>query len=111
MGGLGFSPTASIPKRAIGGSVTKGESYIVGEQGRELFTASSNGTISSNSSMESSAPVVNVYNNTPSNVSVSNSGDGIDIIIEQVESHIASGIAYGTGLVGEAIQGTYGMSR
>jgi hypothetical protein len=38
-------------KRALGGPVFAGETYLVGEQGPELFTAQQNGSIARNSSM------------------------------------------------------------
>jgi len=57
--------------RASGGSVNSNESYIVGEQGPELFVPTSSGTIVSNGALsssqsgsQSSAPTVNIINNT-----------------------------------------------
>ena len=47
-------------KRAMGGPVSRGQSYIVGERGPELFTPNSSGTISPNSSMGSVNINVNV---------------------------------------------------
>jgi hypothetical protein len=38
-------------KRALGGPVFAGETYLVGEQGPELFTAQQNGSIARNSSL------------------------------------------------------------
>jgi hypothetical protein len=38
-------------KRALGGPVFAGETYLVGEQGPEVFTAQQNGTILRNGSM------------------------------------------------------------
>jgi phage-related minor tail protein len=37
--------------RAVGGPVTPGNTYLVGEQGPELFTPSSNGAITSNANL------------------------------------------------------------
>jgi phage-related minor tail protein len=50
---------------ASGGPVAGGESYLVGEQGPELFTPSSNGSIAPNGAMPSARPSVVVNINTP----------------------------------------------
>jgi len=47
------------PPRALGGSVTAGQPYIVGEQGREVMIPSTNGTIVSNDQLNKGT-VVNV---------------------------------------------------
>jgi len=46
-------------KRALGGHVTAGKPYIVGEKGAEMFVPNSSGTIVSNNQMGMSAPSVN----------------------------------------------------
>jgi phage-related minor tail protein len=43
---------------ATGGPVAPGSSYLVGEQGPELFTPSSNGTIASNASLTPQRPSI-----------------------------------------------------
>jgi phage-related minor tail protein len=50
---------------ASGGPVAAGESYLVGEQGPELFTPSSSGTIAPNGAVASARPSVVVNINTP----------------------------------------------
>jgi len=50
---------------ASGGPVAAGESYLVGEQGPELFTPSSSGTIAPNGAMPAARPSVIVNINTP----------------------------------------------
>lgn len=50
--GLGFK---KIPGKAVGGPVTAGNPYIVGERGPELFMPSSSGTIIPNHAMASAA--------------------------------------------------------
>jgi len=47
-------------KRANGGSVMSGQSYLVGERGPELFTPARSGSIAPNSAMGGSNIVVNV---------------------------------------------------
>ena len=55
--------TVSVPiagKRALGGNVAKGSTYLVGERGAELFTASQSGNITPNNAIgggTSSAPI------------------------------------------------------
>ena len=51
--------------RAAGGPVAAGETYLVGEQGPELFTPSRNGAIAPNGAMASARPTVVVNINTP----------------------------------------------
>jgi hypothetical protein len=52
------------PPRALGGSVTAGQPYIVGEQGREMFVPNQSGTIVSNDNLNKGTVVnVNVYAN------------------------------------------------
>ena len=56
--------TTTIGKRALGGSVNAGKSYMVGESGRELFIPNQNGQIVSNQDLEQmgntqSSPTVN----------------------------------------------------
>ena len=43
--------STNTPKKAMGGPVTGGSSYLVGERGMELFTPSSSGTITPNSGL------------------------------------------------------------
>lgn len=50
---------------ASGGPVTAGESYLVGEQGPELFTPSSNGQIAPNANAAPARPSVVININTP----------------------------------------------
>lgn len=72
--------------RAAGGPVDSGKSYVVGERGPELFSPGRSGVITPNGG--AGAPVViNVINNTPSNVQVQQSRDGgqqrIEVIIDE----------------------------
>ena len=43
--------STNTPKKAMGGPVTGGSSYLVGERGMELFTPSTSGTITPNSGL------------------------------------------------------------
>lgn len=51
--------------RAAGGPVSAGQTYLVGEQGPELFTPSGNGSITSNAALASARPSVTVNITTP----------------------------------------------
>jgi phage-related minor tail protein len=51
--------------RAAGGPVAEGQTYLVGEQGPELFTPSGNGAIVPNAALGASRPSVVVNINTP----------------------------------------------
>lgn len=54
---IGLSGRANIPGRAIGGSVTSGQPYVVGERGPELFVPSNNGKIVPNNKMGGGATI------------------------------------------------------
>jgi hypothetical protein len=60
---LSSSSAAIRGRRAAGGPVAGGSTYLVGEQGPELFTPSGSGTIIPNNKMGQSAAVTNVTNN------------------------------------------------
>jgi len=51
--------------RAAGGPVMAGQSYLVGEQGPELFTPAGNGGITSNAALAGARPSVTVNITTP----------------------------------------------
>ena len=60
----GLNPDANfggfVPKKALGGSVSGGRPYLVGERGPELFVPGAQGNIVSNNAMGASNIVVNV---------------------------------------------------
>ncbi|MBV9548269.1 MAG: hypothetical protein JO256_01190 [Alphaproteobacteria bacterium] len=65
---LGSVADALLPiagARAIGGPVAAGQSYLVGEQGPELFTPAGNGAITSNANLSPVRPTVTVNITTP----------------------------------------------
>jgi|13_taG_2_1085334.scaffolds.fasta_scaffold02166_8 hypothetical protein len=58
-GGTGLAGILSgTSKRAMGGPVTTGQTYLVGERGPELFTAGSNGRIIPNNQMQGGGATV-----------------------------------------------------
>jgi hypothetical protein len=48
---LGLAGISTLPRRAMGGPVAGGSTYLVGERGPELFTPTSSGNITANSSL------------------------------------------------------------
>lgn len=57
-GAVSSISTPSLPHKASGGSVIAGETYMVGESGAEMFTASQSGTITPNSRVGDGSPSV-----------------------------------------------------
>ena len=86
--------------RSSGGAVRGGSSYVVGEQGREVFTPSMSGTISNGG-----GTVVNVNNYASVDVETKETDQGIDVIIRQIEPMIADGIRRRTSPIAGAIEG------
>jgi hypothetical protein len=93
-----FEGLGLLPGKAIGGPVTAGSPYIVGEKGPELFMPNSSGTIIPNNKLSgSSAPSkdssvqVNIINNAPAEVSTTERTDGngnqiLDVTINAVKN-------------------------
>ena len=66
---LNLAGISTLPARAMGGPVAPGGSYLVGERGPELFTPSSSGNITANSSLGGGANItVNVQGADPNAV-------------------------------------------
>jgi hypothetical protein len=109
----------SVPKifaAATGGPVSSNKTYLVGEEGPELFTPNAAGSIIPNGALGGSGVVVNVINNvTGAQASTrerqENGTTVIDVMIEQVKSAIAGDISRGSGSVPSALQGAYGLNR
>ena len=59
-GALGMAGKPGVPERALGGPVSGGSPYIVGEKGPELFVPNSSGNIVPNHAMGGANIVVNV---------------------------------------------------
>lgn len=73
VGGGGSAPGSHPPgKRAGGGPVYAGVSYIVGEQGTELFVPASSGRIMPSSAGGGGTVIVNQYNYTAAAAALSN---------------------------------------
>lgn len=121
--------SASYTGKATGGNVFAGGMYEVNEQGPELLSVggkdllmmgSQGGYITPNSKLGGRVPdsnvVVNIYPRPGETARVATredeeGGQQIDVIIEQVEQRIASGIAQGGSDVATAMEGQYGLNR
>ena len=66
---LNLAGISTLPRRAMGGPVAPGGSYLVGEQGPELFTPSASGNISSTGTFGGGATItVNVNGGDPNSI-------------------------------------------
>jgi hypothetical protein len=66
---LNLAGISTLPRRAMGGPVSPGGSYLVGEQGPELFTPSASGNISSTGTFGGGATItVNVNGGDPNSI-------------------------------------------
>jgi len=62
---LGLAGISTLPRRAMGGPVMGGGSYLVGERGPELFTPSTSGNITPNGAMGGNTITINVNGGDP----------------------------------------------
>jgi hypothetical protein len=62
---LTLAGISTLPRRAMGGPVAPGGSYLVGERGPELFTPSTSGNITPNGAMGGNTITVNVNGGDP----------------------------------------------
>ena len=123
---LGGITAATIEGKAMGGPVSAGKMYEVGEKGPEILSTGGRnyllpgkgGNVTPNHQLSpagggSSNVIVNVHNNTDTNVRIEkNQGNGsttIDVIMEKVENYIAGRVGSGQGPITEALQGGYGL--
>ena len=112
--GMGGSGGGSTKKRATGGPVTRGSTYLVGEKGPELFTASNSGSIIPNNQLGGGGTVVNIYNEAGADVQTNTrqtpQGDVIEIMLKQVEGRMNEQINRGQGLA-QTLEGRYSLTR
>lgn len=92
---------------ASGGDVLTTGSYLVGEQGPEVVTLPEGAHVTPNDKLGGTTVNVNVQNYGNDNVEVKQNGNDIQVIISQ----IASGISRGTGDIGKALEGRYGLRK
>lgn len=81
-------------RREMGGPVSNGKSYLVGERGPEIFTPSGSGSITSNKDLMGGGNVnVIVNNNAPGTTAsaTQNSTGDIEIVINAISDQVLSG--------------------
>jgi TP901 family phage tail tape measure protein len=102
--------------KAMGGSVSPGSTFLVGEKGPELFAPSQSGTIIPNHKLGGSSPVrvvVNNYTDVQPRVTEKNDDQGrvIDIMIRRVKDEISGDIRNGSGVVPAAMEKSFDLRR
>jgi len=101
-------------KREMGGPVSSGKAFLVGEAGPEMFVPNSAGNIIPNDEMGGRVTVV-VNNYTDAQADVTERTEGnervIEIMIRRTKSEIGSEIRDGRGDVTRAMESTFGLKR
>ncbi|MES9986207.1 MAG: phage tail tape measure C-terminal domain-containing protein [Candidatus Thiodiazotropha sp. 6PLUC6] len=109
---MGLAPTPTEAK-ATGGPVSRGSTYLVGEKGPELFTASNSGNITPNNQLGGSTQV-NIYTQPGETAETktrqSEQGDIVEVFMKQVDSRMNEQISRGQGLA-RTLEGRYSLSR
>jgi tape measure domain-containing protein len=110
-GGLldGLFKSLFAPGRAMGGSVSAGQPYTVGESGRELFVPTTPGKIVPNGKLGGGNMQVQIFNNAGAQVSTRQTngpqGPRLEVQIEQMLDGMISG-----GRLDKSLRGRYGVS-
>jgi len=114
-GGGGFSLGGlklDIPFMAAGGIVTRPTLAVVGEKGAEAVVPLSRGPEFGLGKAGREPAQVTIHNHAGAEVETRETDSGmVEVIIRAAEKRVADGISRGTGLVGRALEGTYGISR
>lgn len=103
--------------RASGGPVSSGTTYLVGENGPELFTPGASGSITPNGALGGTTVKVEVINNVTGAQAVTRTIDGpqgqqiIQVVLDRIESSIAGNVSSGKGHLASALHSTYGLNR
>ena len=109
--GLGVTPVAGA--KATGGPVMRGSTYLVGEKGPELFTASNTGNITPNHKLGGNTQV-NIYTQPGETAETrtrqTEQGDIIEVFMKQVDSRMNEQISRGQGLA-RTLESRYALSR
>ncbi len=111
---MGILPTETIAgAAATGGPVMRGSTYLVGERGPELFTASNSGNITPNYKLGGNTQV-NIYTQPGETAETrtrqTEQGDIIEVFMKQVDSRMNEQISRGQGLA-RTLEGRYALSR
>ena len=101
--------------RATGGPVTGGKTYWVGEQGPELFTAGTSGTVTSNRNLSQAMKpnwVINVIDAPPeTTVNVDQQAQTVNIAVARAKSEINADIERGGNETANNLETVYGLNR
>jgi len=102
--------------KAMGGSVSPGSTFLVGEKGPELFAPSQSGTIIPNHKLGGSQPVrvvVNNYTDVQPRVTEKNDDSErvIEVMIRRVKNEISGDIRNGSGVVPTAMEKSFDLRR
>lgn len=99
-------------ERAMGGPVTPGKAFLVGERGPELFSPSQRGNIIPNNKL---GTTVNINNYTDARPEVIERDDGtgkvIEVVLRRAKNEIASELRDGRGEVNRAMEQSFGLRR
>lgn len=91
----------------------RGSTYLVGEKGPELFTASNSGNIMPNNQIGGNTQV-NIYTQpgetAETQTQQTEQGDFIEVFMKQVDSRMNEQISRGQGLA-RTLEGRYALSR
>lgn len=110
-GGLldGLFKNLFAPGRAMGGSVSAGQPYTVGENGRELFVPTTPGKIIPNGKLGGGNMQVQIFNNAGAQVSTRQTqgpqGPRLEVQIEQMLDGLIAG-----GRLDKSLKGRYGVN-
>lgn len=97
--------------RATGGPVGAGKTYLVGERGPELFTATTAGNITANNKLGGNTEVnVQVVEDASRAGQVSQDGDNVTLYVAAVKAELRRELQDGSGVWKEAQQ-RYGLTR
>ncbi|WP_257294483.1 phage tail tape measure C-terminal domain-containing protein [Endozoicomonas sp. YOMI1] len=111
--GLAQAPAPAPAAKALGGPVMRGQTYLVGEKGPELFTASNSGNITPNHKLGGNTQV-NIYTQPGETAETrtrqTENGDIVEVFMKQVDSRMNEQISRGQGLA-RTLEGRYALSR
>lgn len=103
--------------REMGGPVTAGLSYLVGERGKEVFTPNTNGYVTANNQINKGGSnvrvVINNYADVKAEVTERHDGEEkiIEIALRRFDDHFSSGVLEGKGKIPKALETVYKMRR
>lgn len=99
-------------ERALGGPVSSGKAFLVGEQGPEMFVPGSSGNIVPNDGLITKV-IINNFSDIQPEVTERTDEDGriLEINLRRMKNDIASEIRDGRGEIPRAMESTFGLRR